>query len=96
MEHQLINALIGLLSKTSGESLIHDLVREVEESGNQKVWTPAEIEKALRYITWQTANFGTAEASAIIESLITRYQLRAETFAHHDDNGPATGIKGLQ
>ena len=53
--------------------------RAVDENNHPKVWTPAEIEKAVRYIHWQSENFGTAEATAIIEAL-KKYNLDAEYF----------------
>ena len=67
MEQQRINALIGLLTKSGGESVIQDLIRAVDENDHPKVWTPAGIEKAVQYINWQSENFGTAEATAIMK-----------------------------
>src|SRR5688500_12810763 len=97
MEQQLINALIKLLAKTGSGSLIKDLIREVDENRNPKVWTPSEIEKAIRYITLQTENFGAAEATVIIETLMQKYNLRAENFLAANEALPgATGIQGLQ
>lgn len=80
MEQQLINALISLLAKTGGESVIQDLIRAVDENNCPKEWTPMEIEKAVQYMNWQSENFGTAEATAIIEALLKKYNLDPEYF----------------
>jgi hypothetical protein len=99
MEQQLINAFMKLISKAGGGSLIKDLIQQVDENGNPKVWTPSELEKAVTYVYWQTENFGTAEATSIVESLLKKYNLRPENFSHEpvavssDDNA---GVQGLQ
>jgi hypothetical protein len=97
MEQQLINAFMKLLARAGGGSLIKDLIREVDENRNPKVWNPSEIEKAIQYVTDQTENFGTAEATAIIETLMRKYNLRAENFlTSHESLPGAAGIQGLQ
>jgi hypothetical protein len=99
MEQQLINAFMKLISKAGGGSLIKDLILQVDENGNPKVWTSSELEKAVTYVYWQTENFGTAEATVMVESLLKKYNLRPENFLHE----PATvssndnpGVQGLQ
>jgi hypothetical protein len=97
MEQQLINAFMKLLARAGGGSLIKDLIREVDENRNPKVWSPSEIEKAIEYLTVQTENFGTAEATVIIENLMQKYNLRAENFlTNHESLPETTGIQGLQ
>ena len=80
MEQQLINAFMKLFAKAGGGSVIRDLVQQVDENGNPKVWTPIEIEKAVSYVEWQTENFGAAEATEMIESLIKKYRLNPNRF----------------
>lgn len=97
MEQELINLLIKLLYKTGAGPLIRDLVLTVEENGNPKNWNTTEIEKAISYIKWQIENFGTAEASAMIVSLLKEYNLRAENFQKNEEALPeSTGVPGLQ
>jgi hypothetical protein len=80
MEQQLINAFMKLIAKAGGGSLIKDLIQQVDENGNPKVWTASEIEKAVTYVYWQTENFGAAEATIMVETLLKKYSLRAERF----------------
>ncbi|HEY0655800.1 MAG TPA: hypothetical protein VGD65_21845 [Chryseosolibacter sp.] len=78
MEHQLINALIKLIAKAGGGSVIKDLVQQIDQNGNPKVWTPQEVAAAVDFINWQTENFGAAEARAMVEALQKKYNLGAE------------------
>ena len=97
MEQQLINAMMKLLSKAGGGSLVKDLIQEVDENGNPKIWNESEIVKAVSFINWQIDNFGTAEATAIIETLIKKYNLNPEIFI--PDNNTAlhpSRAQGLQ
>src|SRR5687768_7502628 len=80
MDQQLINALMKLFSKAGGGSLIRDMINQVDENGNPKVWTASEMEAAVRYLELQTENFGTAEAIIMIQSLLKKYNLRIEDF----------------
>ena len=96
MEQQLINSLVRLITKAGGESLVKDLQAQVEENNNIDNWTPDELQKAISYINWQSDNFGTAEATAIVDALIHKYNLRQDDFAHHDELPDAPGVKGLQ
>ena len=75
MEQQLINSLMKLIAKAGGGSLIKDLIQQVDENGNPKVWTNHEVERALSFIQWQTENFGAAEATTMIVNLIKKYNL---------------------
>jgi hypothetical protein len=96
MEQQLINALMKLMSKAGGGLLIKDLIRQVDEDGNPKTWTPNEIQKAIDFVTWQIENFGTSEATSIVETLLKKYNLNPETFATSDSNRvPTNGVQGL-
>lgn len=103
MEQQLINALIKLFAKAGGGSLIKDLIQQVDQNGNPKVWTPAELASAVDFITWQTENFGSAEARAMIESLQKKFSLSAESLGRDrnmpssaDDLPPVPGVHGLR
>jgi hypothetical protein len=97
MEQQLINAFMKLMSKAGGGSLIKDLIRQVDENGNPKVWTASEIEAATQYVSWQTENFGAPEAEVIIEILIRKYNLQPERFiAKKETVTEAPGVQGLQ
>ena len=96
MEQQLINSLIRLITKAGGESLVKDLQLQVEENSNFDDWTSDELKKAIGYINWQSDNFGTAEATAIVDTLMHKYNLRHDDFAHHDELPDAPGVKGLQ
>jgi hypothetical protein len=88
MEQQLINAFMKLLAKAGGGSLIKDLIQKVDENGNPKIWTASEIEAAIQYITWQTENFGAAEASIIMGTLAQKYNLHPETFFPKEEPFP--------
>jgi hypothetical protein len=97
MEQQFINGLLKLISAAGGNSLVRDLISETDENGDPRRWNTAEIEKAIRYVEWQTENFGTPEATAIIAALLKKYNLRAEDFQQHEDiiHGSAK-VAGLQ
>jgi hypothetical protein len=97
MEQQFINVLIKLLRETGAGPLIRELTETVEENGDPKNWNAAELEKAFRYVNWQLENFGTAEASAIIETLLNKYNLHIENFQKKEKALPeSTGAPGLQ
>lgn len=98
MEQRLINALMKLISKTGGGCLVKDLIRHVDENGNPKIWTDSELNRAMEYVTWQVENFGTAEARAIVESLIQKYNVRTEDLTTEKDKSltEAPGVQGLQ
>jgi hypothetical protein len=98
MEQQLINALMKLISRAGGGSLIKDLIQQVDENGNPKAWTASEIEAAIQYVTWQTENFGTPEAEIIIETLIRKYNLQPERFllSREEPVKESSGAIGLQ
>jgi hypothetical protein len=80
MEQQLINALMKLMSKAGGGLFIKDMIQQVDEDGNPKTWTPNELKKAIDFATWQIDNFGTSEATSIVETLLKKYNLNPEMF----------------
>jgi hypothetical protein len=84
MEQQLINALMKLMSKAGGGLLIKDMIQQIDEDGNPKTWTTHEIQRAIDFVTWQTDNFGTAEATSIIETLFKKYKLNPQIFTPAD------------
>lgn len=96
MEHQLINALIDLITRAGGQSLVRDLNLRVDENNDPEAWTPDEIAKAVAYIKWQVGNFGTPEASAVVEALIKKYNLHPENFIDRDPLRETQGVQGLQ
>lgn len=101
MEQQLINALMKLFSKAGGGSLIKDLIQQVDQNGNPKVWTPSEIASAVDFINWQTENFGTTEATAMVESLRKKYNLTSASqtlsdSSAHEELPEVPGVHGLR
>jgi hypothetical protein len=97
MEQQLINVLIKLIAKAGGASLIKDLILQVDENGNPKVWTPSEIVKATEFVEWQIQNFGTAEATAMIESLLKKYNIDPNDLRLSNESLEASpDVRGLQ
>jgi hypothetical protein len=99
MEQQLVNALMKLFAKAGGGSLIRDMIRMVDENGNPKVWTRSETEAAIQYVTWQTENFGTAEAAAMVENLMKKFNLNLQDFDLSKDTltdkDSLPGVQGL-
>jgi hypothetical protein len=96
MEQQLINALMKLMSKGGSGLLIKDMIQQVDEDGNPKTWTPNEIRRAIDFVTWQVDNFGTSEATSIVETLLKKYNLNPEIFASSDSNTiPRSKAQGL-
>ena len=100
MEQQLINALMKLFSKAGGGLLIKDLIQQIDQTSNPKVWTPAEINATVDFITSQTQNFGSAEARAMIETLQKKYNINAtahieESKITHADLPEVSGVHGL-
>jgi hypothetical protein len=100
MEQQLINALLKLFSKAGGGSVVKDLIQQVEQNRNPKVWTPAEIKSATDFISWQTENFGAADASIMIETLRKKYNIGSTQFEKdktaHEDLPEIPGVHGLR
>jgi hypothetical protein len=97
MEQQLINVLIKLIAKAGGASLIKDLILQVDENGNPKVWTTSEIVKATEFVEWQIQNFGTAEATAMIESLLKKYNIDPNDLRLSNESLEASpDVRGLQ
>lgn len=102
MDQQLINALIKLFSKAGGGGLIRDMIRQVEENGNPKVWTEKEMEAAVRYLEQQTETFGASDAIIMVQSLLKKYNLRIEDFqtiaeepSENDALPQVPGVHGL-
>ena len=96
MDQPLINALIKLIAKAGGGSLIKDLIRQVDENGNPKVWTTSEIVRATEFVEWQIQNFGTAEATAMIESLLRKYNIDPDDLRLSDESLESSpDVRGL-
>lgn len=100
MEQQLINALMKLFSKAGGGSLIKDLIQQIDQSGNPKLWTPAEVKAAIAFVNRQTENFGSAEARAMIRTLQKKYDLSSSDLLDENKNDSADlpevpGVHGL-
>jgi hypothetical protein len=93
MEQQLINALVKLIAKAGGASLMKDMIQQIDTNGNPKVWTAAEVEAAVRYVDIQTENFGTAEAIIMIQTLLKKYNLRMEDFQTTIETPPNNELK---
>jgi hypothetical protein len=98
MEQQLINSLMKLLAKAGGGSLVKDLVQQVDQSGNPKVWTPSEVAAAVSFVNEQIENFGTADARAIVDSLQKKYHLSLSdrSTPGREDLPEVPGVHGLR
>lgn len=100
MEQQLINALMKLFSKAGGGSLIKDLIQQTDQNGNPKVWTSTEISAALDFVNWQTENFGTPEATVMIDTLRKKYNLGSASTESSDEGDvqlpTLPGVHGLK
>ncbi len=97
MEQALINSLLQLISRAGGISLIRDLISEVDENGDPKTWNVSELQKAVEYINWQADSFGTAEAVAVIDNLLKKYNIRLDSLQRtSEDLEEPARVAGLQ
>jgi hypothetical protein len=95
MEQQLINALVKLLAKAGNGELIKDLVKEVDENGNPKAWTPSEIASAIDFINRKTEQFGLDDARRVIHTLTRKFNLTPEPSPTGEAVPEVPGIQGL-
>jgi hypothetical protein len=97
LEQQLINAFMKLTAKAGCGDLVRDLIQQVDENGNPKMWSASEMEKAIHFINMHVENFGKAEATHIVHTLMKKFDITSNDLQNHDHFLPeATGIQGLQ
>jgi hypothetical protein len=97
MEQQLLNAFMKLSAKMGAGTWIKDLIKDVDLNGNPKAWTPAEIEKATRFLQELNDRFGKNEALHVIRTLMHKFQIdSAELADANEDYSESHGIQGLQ
>ena len=85
-----------LAAKAGAGNIIREMIQQVEQNGNPKIWTALEMERALRFVNNQVENFGKAEALDVIETLIRKFEI-TDADLHHDNTLSGTsGIQGLQ
>jgi hypothetical protein len=97
MEQQLINAFMKFTAKMGAGEMIKDLIREVDENGNPKAWTPAEIEKGIAYLNHLTESFDKTQARTIATTLIKKFDLDMTQLHSGAEIMPETnGVQGLQ
>jgi len=97
LEQQLINAFMKLAAKAGAGEIIREMIQQVEQNGNPKVWTALEMERALKFINQQVENFGKAEALVVVETLIRKFEITDADLHHHNSlSSASSGIQGLQ
>jgi hypothetical protein len=99
LEQQLINAFMKFSAKAGAGALIRDLIREVEENGNPKSWTPAEMNHAIRFLNQHIETFGKREAAIVIRTLMRKFGVTSEDLNSSDNffqEDELTGVQGLQ
>ena len=94
-EEQLINAFMKLTAKVGAGNLIRNLVREVDENGNPKKWSPSEITHAINFINTKVETFGREDALEVIHTLMRKFDVNPADLRQAETvNDP--GVKGLQ
>jgi hypothetical protein len=78
MEQQLINQLICFIRKSGGESFIKNLLSEVDQNVNDRVWTEEEIVNAVNHLNWVNDFFGKSDATIVISNLLQLYRVDIE------------------
>ncbi|HYC83776.1 MAG TPA: hypothetical protein VEB86_01085 [Chryseosolibacter sp.] len=100
LEQQLINAFMKLAAKAGAGSIIRDLLRSVDENGNPKSWTPAEMEHAINFLNEKVENFGHQDAIVVIKTLIRKFNIDAASLGVDQDefleSDELSGVQGLQ
>jgi hypothetical protein len=97
LEQQLINAFMKLTAKVGAGDLIRQMIQQVDENGNPRVWSAVEIERAVHFINMHVENFGKAEAIGIVQTLMRKFDIRAEELQGDEHSQAETpGVQGLQ
>jgi hypothetical protein len=96
LEQRLINAFMKLTARIGAGELIREMIQQVDENGNPKAWTPQEMERAIHFIEMHVENFGSAEATAIILTLMKKFEITANDLHSIDESQATPGIPGLQ
>jgi|GEM_PF-3463861 len=100
LEQQLINAFTKFAAKAGAGALIRDLIRQVDENGNPKAWTAAEMHHAIEFLNQQTQAFARKQATQVARTLMKKFELKSEDLYTADDSylesDELTGVQGLQ
>jgi hypothetical protein len=97
LEQQLINAFMKLTAKVGAGDLVREMIQQVDENGNPKAWSVLEMERAVHFINMHVENFGKAEATGIIQTLMRKFDIRPEELPKDEQLQPeTTGVQGLQ
>jgi hypothetical protein len=94
-EQRLINAFMKLTAKVGAGNLVRSLVQQVDENGNPKVWTAAEIEHAVQFINNEVERFGKPDALEIIHTLMKKFDISPDALTTVEPIDHP-GVKGLQ
>jgi hypothetical protein len=100
LEQELINAFMKFSAKAGAGELIKDLIRSVDENGNPKTWTTAEMQNAIRFLNQRVETFDKEQAAVIIQTLMRKFGLRSQDITMPDESflesNEITGVQGLQ
>jgi hypothetical protein len=97
LEQQLINAFMKLSAKAGAGDIVRELIQQVDENGNPKLWSAREMEHAIHFINMTVENFGKAEAIKVVQSLMKKFDILPEDLNRSAVLQPDTpGAQGLQ
>src|SRR5687768_12700768 len=97
LEQQLINAFMKLTAKVGAGELVRELVQQVDENGNPKVWTSQEMESAIHFIETHVQNFGKNEATGVVLTLMKKFDISLHDLQPYNESHlESSGIQGLQ
>lgn len=84
MEQELINALICFISKAGGESFTKNIL--VHEEQVNRVWTEAELARAISHMHWINEIFGQSDAAVVIGKLLEMYSIDVKDLSLNTPN----------
>ena len=100
LEQQLINAFMKLTAKAGAGEIVRQLIVQVDENGNPKSWSPAEMQQAIDFLNSKVNSFNRNDAIQVIHSLMRKYDLTSENIGTTAVGSPETdelsGVQGLQ
>ncbi len=96
LEQQLINAFMKLTAKVGAGAFVRDLIHQVDENGNPKVWSASEMEKAIHFINHHVENFGKGEAIEVVRTLVSKFEIGLRDLEPHESLPDTPGVQGLQ
>jgi hypothetical protein len=99
LEQQLINSFMKFSAKAGAGDFIRELIQRIEDNGNPKSWTPAEMQRAIEYLEDQVNIFSREDALKVINTLARKYNITSiditpEGQLHDPEDLP--GVQGLQ